>query len=290
MRRWMYAAPLALAAACSGQDGDDTAAVSSWLTSEQNLGAARVGSPTADLREPDALWAQLGEVIPFLSYDDPANEVPFFAWTDLALSERVADEGTCPDVQAVNRTTTWETYGCRSSQGYEWTGNVSKEEWEEGDWRYARWDFDLDVMADVEDPRFETLGIEGSVVYVIGDGDILDHAVRVNATTHLDGYWERQNQTDPREELWTDWNLTARYEQDASGTFQMEGAAQLGDHDAFAFSSSSLRGASGCATVPDGTLTLRGQQEATLAFTGSQGCSTCADLSVDGETSALCKN
>lgn len=278
-----------LLAACSGRDSGDPNTTERWLVAPANLGAPKVSGGTTDLSQPDGLWAQLAEVVPLLAYDDPATEVPFTAWGDLALSERVANEGTCPDVQAVGRTTTWETYGCRSSFGYEWDGNVSKEEWEDNGWRYARWDFALSIDADVDDPRFDTLGLDGSLLYVIGDGDVLDHAVQVNATTRLEGYWARQNATDARESLWTDWTVTARYEEAAGGVIQMQGAARLGDNPSFGFASSDFTAAPGCVSVPDGTLTLTGQQDGTLVFSGNQGCSTCGALTVGGTTSDLCK-
>lgn len=280
---------LFLLAACSGDDSGGSPADLGWRVAEANLGAPRATDTSADLSNTEGLWAQLAEVVPLLAYNEPATEVPFMAWSDLALSERVANEGTCPDVQAVGRTTTWETYGCRSSFGYEWDGSVSKEEWDEGGWRYARWDFALTVDADVDDPRFDALAVDGSLLYVIGDGETLDHAVQVNATTRLDGYWERQNATDPREALWTDWTLTARYEESASGVIQMEGTARLGDNPGFGFVSTDFSAAEGCASVPDGTLTLSGQQEASLTFSGSQGCSTCGALTVGGSTVDLCR-
>jgi hypothetical protein len=69
----------------------------------------------------------------------------------------------------------------------------------------------------------------------------------------------------------------------------MEGAAQLGDNPSFGFSSSDFEAAPGCASVPDGTLTLSGQQTGNLRFSGSQGCSTCGALTVEGTTVDLCK-
>jgi hypothetical protein len=256
---------------------------SPWQVEAADLGAPRASGATLTVGDGAGLWSPLSQVVPFLEYDDPASDVPFFLW-DLATSDRVADMGSCPDVQAVGRTTTWTTYGCRSSQGYEWTGEVSKEEWDDDarGWRYARWDFDLDVEADIDAPRFDALSLHGSVLYVIGDGAALDHAVQVNAAIQLDGYWARQNPSDDREDLWNDWTVTARYEEAPTDTYRVDGAAELGSAGAFSFSSASLKRATTCPAVPDGTLSIDGAQSAELTFNGSTACSSCADLDVVG--------
>lgn len=271
----------AAALACKGEEGDTGAGV--WLVDAANLGPPRASGKTLAVSSDAPIWGPMTEVVPFLEYDDPASDVPFFIW-DLALSDRVGDVGSCPDIQAVGRTTTWQTYDCRSSQGYEWSGQVSKEEWDDDlrGWRYSRWDFDLSVVADVEDPRFDALSLEGSVLYVIGDGAELDHAVQVNMAAALDGYWERQSGTDGREDLWNDWAVTARYEEAPTDTYRMDGAASLGSAGSFSFSSDALTRVAGCAAVPDGDLTVEGAQTGVVAFRGSSACSTCAELTVDG--------
>lgn len=283
MRLLLLVSAACFLGACK-DDSPETSALGSWLVAEADLGAPRASGTGLTLGDGSGLWSPLAQVVPWLEYEDPASDVPFTAW-DLVTSTRVADMGSCPDVQAVGRTTTWETWDCRSSQGYEWSGQVSQEEWDDDatGWRYARWDFDLDVVADVDEPRFDALSLAGSVLYVIGDGETLHHAVQINATTHLVGYWARQNATDPREALWDDWVSTARYEQDGAGRFQFEGKADLGGQGGLRFSSADLSRGTACTTVPIGTVTLQADRAATLVFAGDAGCSHCADLRIDGE-------
>lgn len=288
-RARVAATALTLAAGCGPGDGD-SGRQGPWLVATEDLGAPRAQGASMDLTGGDAWWA-LAQGVPFLIYDNPGSDVPFTAW-DLVLSERVSDVGTCPDLLTEGTSTVWRTYDCRSSQGYELSGEAQKTEWEDAQgWRYDRWDFDLQIRADVDDPRFDTLELDGSLLYVIGDGEALDRAVQVNLRTGLEGYWSRINATEPREALWTDWTLTARYEQTPDEVVRAEGVLDVGTLGAVGFATDALDRAAACTTAPDGTVAVTGAQSGTLVFNGRTACSTCAERTLDGEaTDDLCRN
>jgi hypothetical protein len=280
------AAPLLLAAltlGCKG-GGDDTG-VTSWVVPEQDLGPRLAdGTGKADLAYGDVAWFAAEQVVPVLEWRQPGAEIPLVLWRQVQRPT-VADDGQCPTRQVAGDTTTWKTYDCRSSQGYEWTGEVSERTWTEEGWSYRRYEFDLTVEGDTEDVAFDRIALQGALVYVDGDGDTLVEAVQVNVAASADGLLSRADVDDPREPVWHDWRVTARYETLPGDVHQMQGDAVLGTIGSLDFSASALKAVPGCAVAPQGTLRVTGQQSAELAFRGEDDCRACAAYTVDGAES-----
>lgn len=282
-----HAIPLAFAVVfvtgCKGTE-DDTGG-SAWVVPDLDVGPRRAdGSASADLSSGATAWFAAEQVVPLLEWKQPGAEIPLELWRQV-LRPTVADDGACPSVSVADDTTTWKTYDCRSSQGYEWTGEVSQRRWEEDGWTWDRYDFDLTVTGDTEDVAFDRIALQGALVYINGDDRDLTEAVQVNVAASAEGLLSRADADDPREAVWSDWRVTARYEEVPGGIHHVEGDATLGDLGTVAFASHDLLEVSGCSASPEGTLTLDGAQGTTLGFHGADDCRACADFTVDGAES-----
>ena len=155
------------------------------------------------------------------------------------------------------------SYDCRSSQGYEFSGDTTVDRWEGSGWNWERYDFDIEVIGDTEDVSFDRIRLRGAVVYVDGQDDsTLDEAVQVNVEATAEGWLSRADLDDPREPLWQPWAVTARYETTKDGLTRVDGNAVLGTLGGFGFTADGLR--EGCPAVPDGTVRLSGTQDAAL--------------------------
>ncbi|MEC8425726.1 MAG: hypothetical protein VX000_18205, partial [Myxococcota bacterium] len=222
------------------------------------------------------------QFVPGLDWDQPGIMIPKELWSAV-LRPTVADEGTCPVREVSGTATTYRTYNCRSSQGYEFTGEVTEDRWDASGWAWERYDFDVAVMGDVDDASFDRITLRGAVVYVDGvDDSTLEEAVLVNVAASAEGWLSRADADDPREPLWQQWTVTARYETTRDGRTRIDGDAILGGLGAVHFQAAGL--GAGCAAVPDGDLRLEGQQRAVLAFAGDSDCRRCAAYTLDGSS------
>jgi hypothetical protein len=270
---------LLLLGGCTGK-GEDTG-VAAWQVQSRDLGAAYAsGDQTMDLSEGATAWFAAEQFIPMLEWRQPGAEIPLYMW-DQIMRPTVADDGVCPLNEASGATYTWKTYDCRSSQGYEFTGEVSETRWTESGWDWVRYDLDMEVVGDTEDRSFDRIALKGALIYVDGDGDLAE-AVQVNVRATAEGLLSGADLDDPREPLWNEWALTARYEQSADGTHKMRGDTSLGSLGGAHFESDALADV-GCAAAPDGVLLLQGQQTARLKFQGASDCRRCAAYTLDGE-------
>lgn len=265
---------------CAGGKDADTGA-GSWLVSDQDLGARlATGGPAMDLADPNTAYLAAEQLLPGLDWGQPAIMIPKELWAAV-LRPTVSDDGVCPVTEVSGTATTYRTYGCRSSQGYEFSGDVTEDRWEASGWSWERYDFDLEVVGDTEDVAFDRIALRGAVVFVDGlDDSNLDEAVQVNLAAAADGWLRRADADDPREALWQEWTVSARYQRTQDGVLRVDGDALLGGLGALGFAADGM--GPGCAVVPDGPLRLTGQQEAVLAFAGDSDCRRCAGYELDG--------
>jgi len=273
--------PILLAIACAGDKDSGTTTSGDWLMSDQELGAAATSSPDADLSDPTPLWFVSQHFLPGIEWDDPTVDIPLYVFETIAMDNGVADSGSCPYEQIDGTTTTWRS-DCRSTQGYNWTGRMVRERWEEGAITYTRWDSDLEIEGDVDDPEFDRLSLQGSWVYASGDNTELVTGIQANLALSLQGYWARADIDDPREVSWADWAWRGREELVTSGTRRLEGTGRLGGFGTGTFETRSLRVSDDCDRSPTGDVAVTGQQSVTLRFHGETDCRQCADL-VGGE-------
>lgn len=272
---------LSTLAACAGGEGADTGGTS-WVVSDQGLGAAlATGASPMDLSAPNTAYLAAEQLIPGLDWDQPGIMIPKELWAAV-MRPTVSDDGSCPVAEIAGSAKVYRSYGCRSSQGYEFSGDVTEDRWEASGWSWERYDFDLDVVGDAEDVAFDRISLRGSVVFVDGRSDsTLDEAVHVNVAAAAEGWLSRADLDDPREPLWRDWRVTARYERSQDGLQRIDGDAVLGSLGGLGFEADGLT--PGCAVVPDGDLRLSGEQRAVLGFAGESDCRRCAGYLLDGE-------
>lgn len=280
MSRGLAAGALLALAACKGGKDADTGAAG-WIVSDQGLGErlATGGSPM-DLSDPNTTYLAAEQLLPGLDWGQPGIMIPKELWAAV-MRPTVADDGVCPVPQVDGSATVYRSYDCRSSQGYEFTGDVTESRWEGSGWRYERYDFDLEVLGDTDDVSFDRIALRGAVVYVDGQDDsTLDEAVQVNVAASAEGWLSRADVDDPREPLWREWTVTSRYETTTDGRTRIDGDAVLGSLGALSFEADGL--GAGCAVVPDGDVRLEGQQAAVLGFAGDSDCRRCAAYTLDG--------
>lgn len=275
------AAALLLAAGCSG--GSDTGAPGDgWRGPSFDLGPARAAGKDARFPANDDAWRAAAQVIPGIDHRSPLTNIPLLLW-DALLAPNVSEPGVCPAEEIIPDGTAWRSYGCRTRQGTELEGEASRTRTDDGTLRTERWSFDIAAVPDVEDRSFDTLSLEGELVYVDGDDTDLAWAATVNLRAHAEGYWARANPRDPRESLWNDWVVSARAEATPDGAVRVEGTATLGGLGGFAFHGDGLRvDTDDCTSVPEGVVVLEGAETLRLTFPGDGGCARCARLERDG--------
>lgn len=274
--------------ACSGKDADSGAGGdSAWLMPRQDLGADRVASTDADLSDPSGLWFAAAHFLPGLDWDDPVVDVPLFVFESIAMDGGVADSGSCPYEQLDGGQTTWRS-DCRSTNGYEWTGRMVRTRWSEGGIDYTRWDSDLDIVGDTDDPEFTHLSIQGAMVYASGDDSTLATGIQGNVAVSLSGYWSRADADDPREQAWRDWAWTGRDELTTDGAHHIEGHGRLGGVGSLGFTTDRLTVSDACDASPTGTVEVDGTEALSLEFRGATDCRRCATLTGSDAATEVC--
>lgn len=245
------------------------------------LGEARAASSGLDLADGDAAGAALSAVMPgWEAGGQPFWDVPAAIW-EIALHERVAEEGVCPFVTLDGADATYQS-DCRSKHGYEWAGTAKVTRSDDDGVERERWDFDLEVTADVEDPRFERLSLRGAVARA-DDGDLAH--VDVNLQAELLGYFEARGVEDARTTTWSDWRASGSVEQEGDA-FRLSLAAEVAGSGGFTLAGEELAAAESCPVEPTGEASLNGEDSA--AFEGAGGCDACATLSHAGSTTSAC--
>ena len=184
---------------------------------------------------------------------------------------------------ASGATVTWKS-GCRSQDGYEWTGELSETQWEDESGRWKQWTMSIEIIADVESPSFSRMTLEGDFVDLTADSiDGLERAVHANLRAGVDGYWEQQSVASDREAAWADYVISGRWERGSDGRSKMAGSLDLGEYGGLRFESESMLHQDSCTGEPKGTLELTSNQTATLEFEGADDCDRCASFSLNGD-------
>ncbi|HCH65964.1 MAG: hypothetical protein CL927_18485 [Deltaproteobacteria bacterium] len=277
-----------LTAGCSAKNSDSSSpSGDGWLASFQDLGPPRTETPSADLSDPSPLWFVAAHFLPGIDWDDPSIDIPLFLFDSVAMDPGVANPGSCPYEQLDANQTTWRS-DCRSTQGYEWQGSLVQTRWTEGELEYTRWDSDLAIVPDIDDPEFDRLSIEGAMVYVRGGDGELERATQANVEVSLEGFWERSSLSDPREQAWARWAWTGRDELRSDGLHRIDGTAYLEGVGSVSVTTSDLEESAACPASPTGSVAVEGQQTVTLRFHGATDCRSCADASADGTSSEVC--
>lgn len=246
-----------------------------------DLGEARVTDEGMDPSDGDAAGLAFAAVMPGWEGGGlPPWDVPAAIW-EIALHERVADEGVCPFVTLDGGDATYQS-GCRSKHGYEWEGTAKVTRSDEDGIERERWDYELSVVGDIDDARFERLSLQGAVARAV-DGD-LTH-VDVNLQVELLGYFEARNVEDVRTTSWSDWRASGSIEQEGEA-FALSLNADVGGSGGFTLAGEELSTSEGCPVEPTGTATMGDGVEA--HFEGAEACDACATI-IDGEaTTAAC--
>jgi hypothetical protein len=293
LTRATRAAPLALLllAACSGGDGA-AGAQGAFLAAAHELGPELSGDADFPVDDPALSWTASELVVPLAGYDFPASAIPLFVWEEVAMAQSVADEGSCPyvltDSEDGATTTTWES-DCRSQDGYEWLGDMSRTTWSEADAdgvQWTRWTMALEVEAGIDEPSFDRLGLQGTLWFGLGDGEALLRVAQANVAVVLEGYWSRQGGDEAREAAWGDLRLRGTWEEHETGaqdTHRFAATARLGALGGLAVEGPALQESAQCAAEPDGEVALEGAARASLRFDGATSCDRCASLEVEGE-------
>ncbi len=259
---------------------DPLAADVAWRVAPVDLGEPLAASTGFDPADGDALGAAFPELMPGWGGTMPTVDVPLAIW-EIALHHLVAQEGVCPFRTLDGANTTYQS-GCRSKHGYDWDGTVTIEAWEEDGREVERHDFDIQVVADVESPRFDRLLLKGSVLHAEGGG--VDHA-DVNLQAELLGYFEaRQLPDDPRIVSWSDWQASGSVEHD-DDAMRIDLAADVGGSGGFSLFGGDLVVDEACPVEPSGTAQM--SEGVTASFEGPAGCDACANIeSGDGSVQA----
>lgn len=261
-------------------------AVDPFIVDRPALGAALAEGLGYDLGTPQAAWFAAQHAATGLDgrWPFPGSNIPLLLWEDLLAGQNVADVGTCPYSVLEGDATVWKT-GCRSQDGYDWSGEVRTQAvpTDRGEWEV--WEFELEVASDVEGRSFDRVALEGSFWYLDGDDQPLARFVEANWAAEVEGWWANSFE-DELEQAWHHLALTGAWQITVEGgvnTTTARAAADLGDYGGFTLSTDDLAEATGCPGEPEGELALSGLQEAVLRFEGAARCDGCAVFLLDGE-------
>ncbi len=260
---------------------DPTAADLPWRVTPVVLGEPLADDSGFDPADGDALGAAFPQLMPGWGSAMPPVDVPLAIW-EIALHHLVAEEGVCPFRTLDGATSTYQS-GCRSKHGYDWDGTVAVEAWEEEGREVERYDFDIQVVSDVESRRFDSLLLRGSVLHAEGGG--VDHA-DVNLQAELLGYYEaRKLPEDPRIVSWSDWQASGSVEHDGEAML-IDLAADVGGSGGFSLVGGDLAVDDACPVEPSGSAQM---SEGVMAkFDGPAGCDACANIESDDGSVQAC--
>ena len=256
-----------------------------WVVEAADLGPERVGQPDAPFETGGELWESLEVGAPEFGTDDPAADLPLGMW-ELLQGEQISDMGSCPyrDVEGSR-----ESYrsDCRSRDGYEWRGGVEINRYQEGEISLARYDFDLEVVADIDDPSFDSLRIMGSFVYASQEGEGFQRGLQANLEMQLVGFWSRQSAVDPRELAWSDLGWSGRYEETGPDELQLEMGVRSGGSGSARIVAEPLIGRPDCTLSAGGRLEIEGAERHVLTIDPEGACGRCAEWEAAGTDMGL---
>jgi hypothetical protein len=255
---------------------------SPWLLEEADLGDDIAADSGYSLQGGETAWLAAAQILPDQLWENPGYELPLAIWEEIVDDQSIADEGSCPYVIAEGPTLTWVS-NCRSQEGYDWSGTVSRTDGEQDGRSTELWELDLEIIADTDFPRFSRVMMSGSVLIFEAGGELAE-GVQANLITAVEDFEEVAQGDAAQKEIWSvGWALSARHEEHADGTLLLEGATELGDRGGLSFSGMALSIDDKCPGEPDGQLTLTAGAVATLDMDGVSGmCDSCAALTLDG--------
>lgn len=262
-------------------DPADPGAGAPFLVDPVDLGAPLAPSTGFDIADGETLGLALGAVLPVWGDDAPIWNVPDGAWT-LVQPDTVSDPSTCPAETVTDAGRTW-TGGCRSSQGYEFDGAWTERTWDDGDAERTRREGRLEVLADVEDPAFTRVALEGAIERARPHGGTVDQHLDVNLRVEVEGYWEVRAPGDPRALTWASWTVSGSAEQQGDH-WVADLAADIAGSGGFRLVTDGLDAEAACPIEARGGATLGDGHR--LRFEGVDACDRCA--TVEGEDLHVC--
>lgn len=253
-------------AASAGVDDVDFAILSEDVGDPMAQDSGFDGGNTA------ALGAAFAAALPVFGSGDLAWSVPSDVWGVLQ-DELVGDNGVCPYRELAGDVTLYQS-DCRSSQGYEWTGDASERTWSEQGVTRARLEADLEVIGDADDVTFDRIRLSGAVVRATNE-DGVEH-IDVNMLVEVAGYWQKRAPSDPRGASWTHWVTSGRLERSAAAVWQIDVALEGTSSGGMAFFSDSLAERTTCPIEVVGEAALGSGFSA--IFEGVDSCDACAGI------------
>lgn len=214
----------------------------------------------------------------------PASNIPLLLWQDLLQGQNIADDGSCPYTVVEGDALVWKT-GCRSQDGYDWSGEVRTQDipTDLGEWEV--WEFELEVSSEEEGRSFDRVALTGSFWYLDGDDAPLSRFAEANWVAEVEGWWAH-NFEDELEQAWHHLALTGAWQitqREGVNTTAAQALVDLGDYGGFGVQIAELSESAGCPGEPAGEIALSGQQDAVLRFEGASRCDGCAVYLLDGE-------
>lgn len=214
--------------------------------------------------------------------NSPPTEMILSLW-EFVQGENISDPGTCPYQTADGATTTWNT-NCRSQDGYNWDGTVTRVSWEEAGQEWEHWTFDLQLDSDVEGRKFDRIALDGQYYFAGSSEDdgVLSHT-QVNYIIDAEGYWTTAFKEDV-EPAWHGLAMTGTWETWDDGTYMFRGLTDLGEMGGFAFETDGMEEVTNCVREPKGEMRMSTpDNEAVLTFEGGGQCDGCGQLDLNGE-------
>ncbi|MDP2315445.1 MAG: hypothetical protein Q8P41_21285 [Pseudomonadota bacterium] len=272
--------------ACTGSDGTDGPSDLAFVLPTADVGTPLTGGTGFDPADGAAIGLVLDHLLPVFDADasaDPAWDTPAAVWA-LLQPETVRDPGVCP-FERVDGDVSIHEGGCRSSGGYEFTGDVSERTWEEGGAARYRFEADVEVIGDTESANFDRVRIVGALERAVPDDDSVDAHLDVNLRIEVAGYWERREQPDdPRARAWASWTVSGSIEH-LDGTWVTDVAADIGGSGGLRVESAALTQKSTCPIEAVGEAWLG--EGVTATFEGAASCDACATVVATGGTEVL---
>ena len=252
----------------------DEPTVSDWAIAPANIDSPRVSGSGFSPEDGAAIGGALAHFLPGFAEGNPAWEVPA-AMVAIAMDDLVADPGSCPFEVREGDGSTFHS-DCRSRDGYVWVGSYQEREWDDGEISRHAFTFDLTVTADVDEARFSSLTLDGTVV--LGEFEGIAH-VDVDLVASLTGYFEARGEgSDPRLDAWANWQASGSVEF-SEALVRVEAAADIGGSGGVPMAGV-LDLDRACPIEPVGELSLGGGIVA--QFAGADACDACAEV-VEGD-------
>ncbi len=244
---------------------------------------ADLGDPRADNAgfnpaDGEGIGLALAFVLPAFGESAPVWSTPSEVWALLQL-ETVRDPGVCP-FDRVDGGTTIHEGNCRSSDGYEFTGDVSERRWTEDGVERFRLEADVEVRGDTASALFDRVRLVGAIEEATPEEGSVDVHYDVNLELLVEGYWEARDPGDPRLAAWSSWIVSGSLEQ-IGALWRADLAADIAGAGGLTMVSEALT-ESDCPIEHDGTVRLGAGAEA--AFEGVDACDACARVTDDAGT------